>query len=77
MRYGWLRALLEKAQEKDKDAGKPEAKPADGEQSDESALPPPPTTTELLKAAETRLAQDLAQINSATTARRITRSSAR
>lgn len=65
--FGWLRVLLAKAQEKDKDAGKPKAKPAGGEQSDESALPPPPTTTELLKAAETRLAQDLAQTNSATT----------
>jgi hypothetical protein len=68
VRYGWLRVLLAKAQEKDKDAGKPEAKPAAGEHSGESALPPPPTTTELLQAAETRLAQDLAQTNSATAA---------
>jgi hypothetical protein len=66
VRYGWLRVLLVKAQEKDKDADKPQAKPAGGAQSDESALPPPPTTTELLKAAETRLAEDLAQTNSAT-----------
>jgi hypothetical protein len=68
VRYGWLRVLLLKAQEKDKDAGKPEAKPAGGEESDENALPPPPTTTELLKAAESRLAEDLAQTNSATAA---------
>ena len=66
VRYGWLRVLLVKAQEKDKATGKPEAKPAAGEQSDEGALPPPPTTTELLKAAETRLAEDLTQTNSAT-----------
>ena len=62
VRYGWLRVLLAKAQEKDKDAGKPESKPASkpasGEQSVESALPLPPTTTELLQAAETRLAED-------------------
>jgi hypothetical protein len=68
VRYGWLRVLLAKAQEKDKDAGKPEAKPSGGAQSGESALPPPPTTTELLQAAETRLARDLAQTNSATAA---------
>ncbi len=66
VRYGWLRVLLVKAQEKDKATGKPKAKPAAGEQSDEGALPPPPTTTELLKAAETRLAEDLTQTNSAT-----------
>ena len=66
VRYGWLRVLLLKAQEKDKDAAKPEAKPAAGEQTDESALPPPPTTTELLKSAEARLAADLAQASSAT-----------
>ena len=65
VRYGWLRALLAKAQEKDKDAGKPESKPAGGAQSDESALPPSPTTTELLKTAEERLAHDLAQTNAA------------
>lgn len=68
VRYGWLRVLLVKAQEKDKETGKPEVKPAMGEQSDENALPVPPTTTELLKAAETRLAQDLDQTNSATSA---------
>jgi hypothetical protein len=68
VRYGWLRVLLTKAQEKDKDAGKPQAKPAGGAQSDENALPPSPTTTELLQAAEDRLAQDLAQTNSATAA---------
>ncbi|MGD0520201.1 MAG: DUF4129 domain-containing protein [Terracidiphilus sp.] len=71
VRYGWLRVLLAKAQEKDKDAGKPESKPASkpasGEQSVESALPLPPTTTELLQAAETRLAEDLAQTNAAPT----------
>jgi hypothetical protein len=66
VRYGWLRVLLAKAQEKDKGAGKPEAKPATVEKADESALPPPPTTTELLKTAETRLAEDWFRTNSAT-----------
>jgi hypothetical protein len=68
VRYEWLRVLLAKAQEKDKDAEKPKAKPAGDEPSDENALPPAPTATELLQAAETRLAADLAQINSATLA---------
>ncbi|MGA3263236.1 MAG: DUF4129 domain-containing protein [Terracidiphilus sp.] len=69
VRYGWLRVLLAKAQEKDKDFGKPESRAAaNGAPSEESALPPPPTTTELLQAAGTRLAQDLAQTNAATTA---------
>jgi hypothetical protein len=69
IRYGWLRVLLAKAQEKDKDSGKPESKSgANGAQSEESALPAPPTTTELLQAAVTRLAQDLAQTEAATPA---------
>ena len=71
VRYGWLRVLLAKAQEKDKDSAKPEPKAAagaNGAPSEESALPVPPTTTELLLSAEARLAQDLAQINAATPA---------
>lgn len=69
VRYGWLRVLLAKAQEKDKTINAPKAKstgkPGNGAQTDESALPLPPTTTELLQAAETRLAEDLAQANAA------------
>jgi hypothetical protein len=87
IRYGWLRVLLSKAQDKDapvdesrksadlkngkdnsKDKGKPA--PAPGEShpgrdffSLKDVLPPPPTTTQLLQAAETRLASDLAQID--------------
>jgi hypothetical protein len=68
VRYGWLRVLLAKAQEKDKAGPAPEPKPAGGEQSGESALPPPLTTTELLKAAETRLAEDWFQTSSSTAA---------
>jgi hypothetical protein len=55
IRYGWLRVLLSDAQ--DKDVVAPEAKK---EAPAESARPPQPTTSQLLKAAETRLAQDLA-----------------
>jgi hypothetical protein len=52
--YDWLRALLAAAREKDQPAKKP-ASPG--------AQPPPRPITELLKEAETRLAQDLAQTN--------------
>ena len=65
VRHEWLRVLLAKAQEKDKASAAPESKPANGAQSDESALPPPPTTTQLLQDAESRLAQDLAQTSAA------------
>jgi hypothetical protein len=56
IRYGWLRVLLSVAQ--DKDVVAPEAKK---ETPAESVRPPQPTTTQLLKDAETRLAQDLAE----------------
>ena len=66
--YGWLRALLLKAQ--DKDAAKPVSKAAGGPakqrvRARESALPPPPTTAELLRAAEARLAHDFKQAGAA------------
>jgi hypothetical protein len=70
IRYGWLRVLLSQAQDKDKveSAAKPVAKPANSDDSDspaeEPANPPKPTTTELLQAAQTRLAHDLAQTDS-------------
>jgi hypothetical protein len=69
VRYGWLRVLLAKAQDKDKDTGEPATKHATGAKgapAEESARPAPRTTTELLKDAETRLAQDLAQTGAAT-----------
>lgn len=72
VRYGWLRVLLSKAQ--DKDAAPPKPKPdaqKDGEQDDqfqnralESARPAPPTTSQLLKDAEARLESDIAAAGS-------------
>ena len=64
VRYGWLRVLLSKAQ--DKDAPQPKAKPASQEsQTWENVRPAPLTTTQLLADAETRLARDLAQADAA------------
>ena len=63
VRYGWLRVLLSKAQDKDVDESSSGAKKAAEE---ESVRPPRPTTTQLLKDAETRLAQELAQTGAAT-----------
>jgi hypothetical protein len=65
VRYGWLRVLLSKAQ--DKDAAAPKAKPAagPGSQSWENVRPVPRTTTQLLDDAQTRLARDLAQAGAA------------
>ena len=59
VRYGWLRVLLSEAQEKDKPAEDP-AKSAKEAITGQPG-PPKPITTELLQAAETRLAHDLAQ----------------
>jgi hypothetical protein len=61
VRYGWLRVLLSKAQ--DKDAPPPKVKPAGTQESQswENVRPLPPTTTQLLQDAQTRLARDLAQ----------------
>jgi len=69
VRYGWLRVLLSKAQ--DKDAPAPAAKPAaSGEDAHawQNVRPAPPTTTELLKSAEARLARDRAQADGAAVA---------
>lgn len=62
VRYDWLRALLTAAQKKDAapekhDKTLPAAGPAKGE----ATRPPPPTTSQLLKAAEERLAADADQ----------------
>jgi hypothetical protein len=62
VRYGWLRVLISKAQ--DKDAPSPKPRPAAvtaDQQSWENVRPAPPTTTQLLKDAQTRLAADMAQ----------------
>jgi hypothetical protein len=66
VRYGWLRVLLAKAQDKDKPAAKPEANLITGPKdvpSEEATRPPDRTTTQLLQDAGKRLAQDLAQID--------------
>jgi hypothetical protein len=65
VRYGWVRVLLSKAQ--DKDAPPPKAKPAatGGSETWENVRPAPPTTTQLLKNAKARLANDLAQADAA------------
>jgi hypothetical protein len=60
VRYGWLRVLISKAQDKDGPAPKPT-----GTQSWENVRPVPPTTTQLLLDAGTRLAHDLAQADAA------------
>jgi hypothetical protein len=59
VRYGWLRVLFSNAQDKDQPAPKPD--PKNAHPAGDDALPPPPTTTQLLADAQTRLAHDLAQ----------------
>lgn len=61
IRYGWLRVLLSKAQ--DKDAPPPKATGPAKDASWENVRPVPPTTTQLLLDAQVRLAHDLAQAN--------------
>jgi hypothetical protein len=58
VRYGWLRVLLMKAQEKDEAPAKPAREGSEGQA---ELLPAPQTTTELLNDAKVRLAADLAQ----------------
>jgi hypothetical protein len=66
VRYGWLRVLLAKAQEKDAPPPKAETKPTtETSQAWENVRPITPSTTQLLKDAETRLTHDLAQANTA------------
>ncbi len=68
VRYGWLRVLLSRAQDKDTDptengaVAKKPAAPATGVPKEE-ARPPKRTTTQLLADAKIRLAADLAQID--------------
>ena len=65
VRYGWLRVLLSKAQDKDAPAPPPRPAPGENAREWENVRPAPPTTTELLKSAQTRLAADLAQADAA------------
>jgi hypothetical protein len=66
IRYGWLRVLLSKAQDKDRPSAD-NASPADKsivipkDATSDPVLPAPATTTQLLQDAQTRLANDLAQ----------------
>jgi hypothetical protein len=68
VRYGWLRVLLSRAQDKDTDPSengadaKKQTAPATGTPKEE-ARPPKRTTTQLLIDAKDRLAGDLAQID--------------
>jgi hypothetical protein len=65
IRYGWLRVLLSKAQ--DKDAALPKTRPATQEaQTWENVRPAPPSTTQLLQDAQARLTHDLAQTDAGT-----------
>lgn len=69
VRYGWLRVLFSKAQ--DKDVVAPDAKAATGAlkpPADGGIRPPRRTTSELLQDARTRLTQDLAQADGAASA---------
>lgn len=61
VRYDWLRVLLQQAQKKDADSA---AKPVTAAKSITpiaGVLPPPPSTTQLLQAAQKRLADDAVQ----------------
>ena len=61
VRYGWLRVLLSKAQDKDAAPPKPAAAPTTEQQAWANVRPAPPTTTQLLERAQKRLAADIAQ----------------
>ena len=65
VRYGWLRVLLSKAQDKDAAAPKPKTGATETEQAWENVRPTPPTTTHLLIDAQSRLAADTAQAGNA------------
>jgi hypothetical protein len=63
VRYGWLRVLLSKAQDKDAPPPKP-TKSTRESQAWENVLPVPRSTTQLLEDAHARLASDLAHATS-------------
>jgi hypothetical protein len=61
VRYGWLRVLFSKAQDKDAAPSKPKAGATEAEQAWENVRPTPPTTGQQLIDAQSRLAADSAQ----------------
>jgi hypothetical protein len=61
IRYGWLRVLLSKAQDKDAPLSKPKTAASEAEQAWENVRPAPPTTTRMLIDAQSRLGADSAQ----------------
>ena len=61
IRYGWLRVLLSKAQDKDAPAAKPKTAASEAEQAWQNVRPAPPTTSRMLIDAQSRLADDGAQ----------------
>jgi len=66
VRYDWLRALLVRAQTPiDTTAAKKPAASANGTLTEDDGAPAPPTTADLLRDAQARLAEDLAQTASA------------
>ena len=68
IRYGWLRVLLSKAQDKDAPAIKPKTAASEAEQAWENVRPAPPTTTRMLIDAQSRLTEDGAQAGNAAAA---------
>jgi len=66
VRYGWLRVLLSKAQDKDAPSAKANPAPSSSEVNQWlNVRPIPPTTAELLASARKRLAAELAQSSAA------------
>jgi hypothetical protein len=65
VRLEWLRTLLAKAQIKDAAPNRIQGKPASDANNPGSARPPKPTTSQLLQAAETRLAEELVEADRA------------
>ena len=61
VRYGWLRVLLSKAQDKDAPLSRPKTGASQAEQAWENVRPAPPTTTRMLIDAQARLAAQSAQ----------------
>lgn len=59
IRYGWLRVLISKAEEPDQPAPKPPKR----HDQDADTLPAPPSISQLLRDAEQRLKNDLAQVD--------------
>lgn len=67
VRYGWLRVLFSKAEEPDQ-AAAPSDRSTKSASGSAGLQPPPPTTSTLLVQAGQRLTEDLAQVNTSTTA---------